>query len=836
MGGFLKDPLIQHVDFEELEQPFEPGQLVANRFRIMRFVASGGMGVVYEAFDEKLQKRMAIKCPRPGFAPLLSPELEAALKVRHPNICLVNDTHTANTDSGEVDFLTMEFIDGESIAERLHRHGKLKPREALEIGRQLCAGLAAAHEAGIIHRDLKTGNALLARKEDGTFRVVITDFGLATEARLEAELEGGTPRYMAPELRRGEKPTKASDVYALGVILYEMVTGEPPFKPGDHRDQEPDAKPLPPSAVNKDLSAVWDKAILPCLHVIPGRRPQAIKILATFDRKPWWKSPALAAAVVALLAVGTALWPKIIELFKPADIRLAVMALPTTADVANLEAGAAADVVERLAHSEKNGASMSVIPPGELGNGKVKTLAAARDLVGATHVLQLRVYRENGEVLVEQTLFDLADDSRLIHSTAAYDPASTGAIPGAVAGAVSNALHLRLSDSNEAISTEATAAYDGGLDLLNSEPPDLKGAVQQFRQAAALDAKSPLPFAGLVDALLAQFEASKDRAALEQAGTALQQAKARGPASIKVLLASGDFHQAEGKYALAQQAYARVLELQPRNVEAFLQMAHLFDVQSMPDRAIEYYRKAIAIDPGYYKSYEWFGAFYYSRGLYEEAEQQFRMQVQQSPGGPDGYSNLGGILLAEGKYAESIDVLQAGLKIRQTAQMFNNLGVALANLHRDAEAITSYRHAVELDPGNYKSWNNIGDSLRRLGRMSEAMEPYRKALELVRADMRANPDRGQSRAFVAYLEMRLGEESRAREDMAEALQSWPNDNQVILFAVEMYEGLGQRQKALGVLNNATRALLDQIIRHPDLAGISRDPRFIDIRRKDQKGD
>jgi serine/threonine-protein kinase len=117
----------------------------------------------------------------------------------------------------------MEFLEGETLSARLARAGKLPSEEALEIARQLCAGLAAAHNNGILHRDLKAANVILNRRQDGSLRAVITDFGLATEVRLGSVLDGGTPTYMAPELWRGEKPGKASDVYALGVILYEIV-------------------------------------------------------------------------------------------------------------------------------------------------------------------------------------------------------------------------------------------------------------------------------------------------------------------------------------------------------------------------------------------------------------------------------------------------------------------------------------------------------------------------------------------------------------------------------------------------------------------------------------
>src|SRR5262249_45462104 len=121
MGTFLLEPL---MDLAQLVCPFQPGQVVAERFEILREIGEGGMGVVYEAFDRKLQQRIAIKAAKPGFQRLLSPELKAALKVRHHNICLVNEIHTTQTESGEIDFLTMEFLEGETLAAHLAEQGK----------------------------------------------------------------------------------------------------------------------------------------------------------------------------------------------------------------------------------------------------------------------------------------------------------------------------------------------------------------------------------------------------------------------------------------------------------------------------------------------------------------------------------------------------------------------------------------------------------------------------------------------------------------------------------------------------------------------------------------
>src|ERR1019366_4696271 len=226
LKGFLDEPAFRLLSEEH---PFEGGAVVDRRFRILREVGRGGMAVVYEAWDQKLDRRIAIKCAKAGFDQRLPPEVRHASEISHPNVCRIFEIHTAQTPSGEVDFVTMEYLDGETLAEYMQR-GPLAEGKLRDIARQLCAGLGAAHSQGVIHGDLKSGNVIMTKAADGSTRVAITDFGMARAVEsqsttLQSGPRGGTPDYMAPELLRGEKATRASDVYALGVLLRELITG-----------------------------------------------------------------------------------------------------------------------------------------------------------------------------------------------------------------------------------------------------------------------------------------------------------------------------------------------------------------------------------------------------------------------------------------------------------------------------------------------------------------------------------------------------------------------------------------------------------------------------------
>ena len=201
---------------------FAPGTLLDGRYRIIGLLGKGGMGEVYRADDLRLGQPVALKFLPDGLRdePVrlaqFHNEVRTARQVSHPNVCRVYDI-------GEVDgvpHISMEYVDGENLATSLRRIGRFPEDKAAEIARQLCAGLAAAHQRGVIHRDLKPANVML----DGAGRVRIMDFGLAAVGRIE-DVRAGTPAYMAPEQLLGREVTQRSDIFALGLVIYELFTG-----------------------------------------------------------------------------------------------------------------------------------------------------------------------------------------------------------------------------------------------------------------------------------------------------------------------------------------------------------------------------------------------------------------------------------------------------------------------------------------------------------------------------------------------------------------------------------------------------------------------------------
>ena len=257
------------------EGRFLPGSLIAGRYRIIALLGKGGMGEVYRADDLTLGQTVAMKflpeqaASQEGMLERFKNEIRIARRVSHPNVCRVYDVGEVNGAT----FFTMEYIDGEDLASLLRRIGRLPQDKAVEIARQICAGLSAAHAKGVLHRDLKPANIMV----DGRGQAVITDFGLAGVADeiRGPEVRSGTPAYMAPEQIAGREVTTLSDVYALGLVLYEIFTGKRAFaeKAAGVLDGRENRIPRRPSSVVKDLDTIVEKVILRCLEENPTSRP-----------------------------------------------------------------------------------------------------------------------------------------------------------------------------------------------------------------------------------------------------------------------------------------------------------------------------------------------------------------------------------------------------------------------------------------------------------------------------------------------------------------------------------------------------------------------------------
>jgi len=333
------------------------------------------MGEVYDALDNELGSRVAVKTILPAFArdpgvvERFRREVLLARRVTHTNVCRVFELYSSETPAGEpLKFLTMEFLDGESLAQRLKRVGRMSSQEALPLLRQMVAALDAAHAQGIVHRDFKPSNVMLVPLEShplgelSDVRAVVTDFGIARALVPPPEGEGtqtgavvGTPQYMAPEQMAGGEITAATDIYALGVVMHEMVTGKLPFT-GDTALAAANQRGAP-EATTPGLDSRWSAAVVRCLAREPERRFQSVlDVMPALEPAPRGRRRWVAGALLAAAALGVLGWVTLHRSASPKPVpTLAILPFRSigTEPAAHFGLGLADAVIGRLATSRK---------------------------------------------------------------------------------------------------------------------------------------------------------------------------------------------------------------------------------------------------------------------------------------------------------------------------------------------------------------------------------------------------------------------------------------------------------------------------------------------------
>ncbi len=804
MDRFLCDPVFSPVPAEAV---FKPGQLLEGRFRIVGEVARGGMGVVYEARDEKLDRRIALKCARPGFRKRLPPEVRNASEISHPNVCKIFEIHTASTADAEFEFLTMEFLDGETLAEHFRR-GPLPAPDVRSIAQQLCAGLGEAHRRKVIHGDLKSSNVIVTRDSGGGLRAVITDFGLAHGAEAAERVApgsevGGTPGYMAPELWRGAKASVASDIYALGVILDELAFG--PRAEGAERTRKRHA-----------LHPKWTHVIRRCLDPEPTRRFHSAEEVAK-ALAPRTRRRLLLAAAGAMLAVASGVVTYRGATAPKESVRLAVMpweSAPATAASGEVLSRDASALISRLKGNRKT--RFAAIPG---GRG-----LRARWQASPTHTLHGKLEPEKGRLVLNACVTDARSLVDVKCRTEVYAPGDMKYAPVALAGLVTETFRLPSLAELARVNAAAQPDYSAGLALLSKNSGVEKGLLL-LERAVATDPDSPLTYAALAEAEWWRYQTTNDPVWLGRAKDSVRKASLRNGDLAEVHRIAGLLQANEGWYEQAQLEYLRAIELDPTNGDAYRRLGTAYRTNKQLDQALTAYLRAIELDPGNYRNHQALGGFFSEGDNHTEAVRHFAEMVELAPEEPSAHFALGRTYLDLGRFAEAEAELRLSLALGETGEALNTLGLVLTYERRDEEAIPFFSRSVEKSPEKFLLWINLAAAYRRVKRPANAERANRHGLALAEREMRKNPRDGYVRSCLAYLCAWLNQRSRAESEVAQALQLSPQDNDARWMAVKTYEALGRRDDAIRVLANVPPEFLADANRHPDLADLCRDSRF-----------
>jgi serine/threonine protein kinase len=416
------------------------GDLILERFEIVRLLGSGGMGDVYETVDRELRQTVALKMIRPEIArnttivARFKKEVRLARHLSGPNICRIHEFFLIKNKAGIVDgaFLTMELLEGITLADKL-KEGRLPWRDAHAIAMDICAGLAAMHKAGIIHRDLKNRNIMLVNR-DSAQRAVLMDFGLAhqlpqssPESDTVLTILGavqGTPENMAPEQLEGRGATAASDIYSMGIILYELATGRHPFASSNPLGAAVlrGKRLAPASSVTRDVPRRWEVAIRKCLNYEANQRYQSAdelvralngNTLGVRALQKKWSGFLLAVAGSALILVYPWFIPTLRQEAEHPDLAIYenhVAVLPFDTAENNRDASILADsLMDSLAGRLSNldpEKTLWVVPPSEIRRRKVNDPGAALREFGATVVVKGHISWDRGTVRLNLEVID----------------------------------------------------------------------------------------------------------------------------------------------------------------------------------------------------------------------------------------------------------------------------------------------------------------------------------------------------------------------------------------------------------------------------------------------
>ncbi|MEP6714380.1 MAG: protein kinase [Terriglobia bacterium] len=855
-----------------------PGQTLNDRYRIISRLGSGGMGVVFRAEDLQLGRTVALKfllesVRRDAMAlERFRSEARILSALNHSNICAVYDICDAE---GHL-FIAMEYVPGKRLDELIDKRA-MPAREALRYAVQMAAGLANAHAAGVVHRDLKPGNIMV--NDEG--RIKLLDFGIAKLTRhTDSGIAGGTAvtltvvgailgtaAYMSPEQAEAKSVDARSDVFAFGAVLYEMITGRRAFE-GTSSIATVAAilrsEPEPASTVSPSVPAELDRIVARCLRKDPERRFQTAADLkvaleeirdetesgrlvpASLKRpKRIPRSRILAAlAVLGLMAVallsafwwrGQNPWPI------PADKRIAVLLFTNVGgDPANqaLCDGLVEEVSNSLTRLEQFHGALVVVPASDVRKEGITSARAAGQTLGANLAITGSVERAAGGLI--HILINLVDTRTVTQlRTATIDtqapdlPDLQEGVMAKVAAMLEFVLKPEAKRAVLAGNTAVPAAYAEYIKGLGNlrrydRPENIDKAIQAFSRSVALDPKYVLASAAMAEAYWRRYEELKDSQSMDLALEYASKAVALNTGLAPVHITMGMIRAGKGEYEPAQAEFRTALTLDPLNAQAWLGLASTYDAAGQRDRAQSAYRKAVELRSDDWTTLKQIGVSYFNKAQYSEAEPYFMQVVQLTPDNAKAWSNLGGLYLKMGRWDDAARQLRKSISIEPTAGAWSNLGTSYYLADRYDDAIASFEKATVLTPANSTLWGNLADAYRwSNGQSDKAPETFRHALGLIQKEIDVNPRDPQLRAKAATYWAALKDRERADSEIEKALRFAPSNATVHFRAALVYEQGRQRDRALHEVKAALDLGYDlpEISHAPPLAGLRKDPLF-----------
>ena len=820
-----------------------PGEVLGGRFLIVQFLAAGGMGEVYEAKDQQLQdKHIALKtlAPKivgdPAMRMRFEREVLLAREVRHANVCPTYDLFHMPGRCGPVTFLTMKLLRGESLRTRLLRTGPLPEELALSVVRQIADALDAAHKAGVIHRDLKPGNVMLEYAGQEV-RVSITDFGLSRHSESDDTFTErgqvlGTRGYIAPELFEGRPASPASDIYAFGVMIHEILAGR---------------LPEPRTA----LTGNWDRTLIGCLERDPAKRFQSAEevigalgsgrpqsaVQSRLPRRRWLEI----AAVMAVFA-GAAFfagWGRIMQMLHPLPEKrfVALMPWPVNASPDGpVLRGVLEAAANRLIRAESYTPNLFILTVRDvMGEHKVKEPKDALPILGANLVLAGTLASGPDGYRLDLQLLNTASGTVLRKTNVDGTPPELERLSERVAEAAAGLLDIQLkpigSKDEDELASVSLGTYQAFMlaEDLRRQPNDLQldAAIEKYQKVVDMDPHFALGYARLAAALVQKYVTTRDREELALADKNAQLAARYNPRSVTVMLSVAVVDLKSGRTSEGLELLQKALRADPGNPEVRLYLARAYQDLGRAKEAEDSYRAILLERPNNYPAYNDLGWLLYQQGKSQEAAEAFQNAAAVAPNQALPKNNLGSMYLLLKQRREAIAAFEDSLRRSPNEDAYLNLGNIYFQDADYTKALAYYNKARDLRPKEDLPWRNIADCYAMLGDTKRVLPNYEQAARLLGEQLIANPNDGTGWMTMAFYQAKLSRRSAALESLRRAGDLKTMDVESQFVKAQALELLGRKDEALRlVLSCLDRGLSTvEVELALDLKQLRSDPRY-----------